>query len=80
MEAAAGLPSPVFIRAMREKLESFSDEQLSDAMREMESPDGEMEEKIVAYFAELGVLDGIKQAAEQEIFLREYKKGGNAND
>lgn len=80
MRTAASLPSDVFIRAMREKLGSLTDEDLIDSLKKLQSPEGEVEEKMVAYLVDLGVLDEMKQAVEQVIFLREYKKEHSTDD
>lgn len=74
MEAVANLRSHTFLRLMREKFESYTDENLNGILRMIKSPEGKLEKEWLAYLAGLGILDGIKEAAEQEIFLRQYRK------
>lgn len=74
IEAGANLRSDAFLRLMREKFESYTDEDLSGVLRMIKSPEGKVEKETIAYLTGLGILDNIKEAAEQEIFLREYRR------
>ena len=74
MEAVANLPSHVVLRIWREKFESYTDEELSAILGIIKAPKDKLEKEWLAYLAGLGILEEVKQAAEQEIFLREHRR------
>lgn len=74
IQIAATLPSSVFRTSFQEKLETYSDEQLEVGLRNISTPESKIENEVAVYLTSLGILEEVKQALEQEIFLREHRK------
>lgn len=77
IETAAALPPSVFRARMQEELETYTDKQLEASLQRISTPESKIEKEAVAYLTSLGILEELKQALEQETFLREHRKGQN---